>query len=162
LLTAAHETSGFDCGKASLNDWLANYALSNQLKGFTRVIVVCAGAQVAGFYGLAPSAITPGQMPRAIRTGRPPNPMPCILLGQMAVDRRFQGQGVGSALLRDAMERTVTAANAIGGRALAVRAVDAEAEEYWRAMNFVPSADDPSLLFRTIEAVKGDLGRSGI
>ena len=97
LLSDAHRLDGFDCGKPALDHWLANFARSNQSRGFTRVLVVHDDGQVVGYYGLAPSVIEPNAAPRAIRTGRPPDPIPCLLIGQLAVDRRHAGRGIGSA-----------------------------------------------------------------
>lgn len=105
LLNERHDCSGFDCGKSALNDWLKSHALSNQSKGFSRVIVVADDNRVIAFYGIAPTTVAPAQLSRAIRTGRHPDPVPAILLGQFAVDLAFAGRGVGSALLRDALLR---------------------------------------------------------
>lgn len=153
LLKSEHDVTAFDCGKSALNDWLRNYALANQAKGFTRVMVVCDGIRVIGFYGLAPTAVPPPVLSRKVRTGRPPDPVPCILFGQLAVDRSYAGQGIGGALLRHALERCVTGSEAIGGRAVIVRAIDNEAEDYWKACGFTPSASDHSILFRSIDDV---------
>jgi GNAT superfamily N-acetyltransferase len=152
-LTADHDLSPFDCGKPALNEWLRTYALGNQAKGFTRVMVVGEGKRVIGFYGLAPTAVPPALLSRALRTGRPPDPVPCILFGQLAVDRAYTGRGIGSGLLRHALERCVAASEAIGGRAVIVRAIDREAEAYWRGCGFIPAASDPSILFRGIADV---------
>jgi GNAT superfamily N-acetyltransferase len=147
-LTAAHDLADFDCGKPALNDWLRTYALANQANGFTRVMVVRDGDRVVGFYGLAPTAVPPALLSRKVRTGRPPDPVPAILFGQLAVDRAYAGRGLGSALLRDALLRCVAAADAIGGRAVIVRAIDASARDYWETCGFTPSRSDPSILFR--------------
>lgn len=153
LLGPEHDLSGFDCGKPALNDWLRNHAFANQAKGFTRVMVVCDGERVIGFYGLAPTAVPPPLLSRKVRTGRPPDPVPCILFGQLAVDQPHAGQGVGSALLCHALERCVTGAEAIGGRAVIVRAIDKEAEAYWQSCGFTPSSSDPSILFCAIDDI---------
>jgi GNAT superfamily N-acetyltransferase len=149
-LGAHHDLSLFDCGKPSLNEWLRSYALANHARGFTRVMVISDEVRVVAFYGLAPTAVSSSIVPRKIRTGRPPDPIPCILFGQLAVDLAYAGRGIGSALLRHALERCVDAAERIGGRAVIVRAIDREAEEYWRSCGFVQSSSDPSLLFRPI------------
>jgi GNAT superfamily N-acetyltransferase len=161
-LTADHNLSAFDCGKPALNDWLRVHALSNQAKGFTRVMVICSEDRVVGFYGLAPTAVPPTQLSRKVRTGRPPDPVPCILFGQLAVDRAFAGKGVGSALLRHALERCVAAAETIGGRAVIVRAIDGEAEKYWQSCGFQPSSSDPSILFRSIHDIVAWLADAGL
>jgi len=85
-LTAAHDVSDFTCGKPTLDHWLKTRALSNQEKGFTAVLVVHETSRVVGYYGLATTAVVPSIVPRAIRTGQPPDPVPCLLLGQLATD----------------------------------------------------------------------------
>jgi GNAT superfamily N-acetyltransferase len=149
-LTATHALSQFNCGKPALDHWLKARALSNQEKGFTAVIVVHEGSRVVGYYGLAPTAVVPAVLPRSIRTGQPPDPVPCLLLGQLATDLAWAGKGVGTGLLKHALERCVTAARLIGGRALIVNAVDQEAAEFWRRRGFLPSRDDPLVLFRSM------------
>lgn len=131
-------------------------ALSNHRKGFTAVTVVHDGGRVVGYYGLAPTAVVPTTMPRSIRTGQPPDPIPCLLLGQLATDSQWAGQGIGTGLLRHALQRCVEAAALIGGRALVVNAVDEEAATFWARWGFVPSKDDPMILFRSI----ADIGAS--
>lgn len=156
LITAAHDVAQFDCGKPTLNRWLQMRALSNQQKGFTAVLVVHVDGQVVGYYGLAPTAVTPVALPRSVRTGQPPDPIPCLLLGQLATDRQWAGKGIGTGLLRHALERSVAAAELIGGRALMVNAIDDEAADFWRRQGFLPSRDDPHLLYRSI----GDIAAS--
>jgi GNAT superfamily N-acetyltransferase len=157
LLTAAHDVSQFNCGKPTLDHWLKTRALSNQEKGFTAVLVVHEAGRVVGYYGLAPTAVVPSALPRAIRTGQPPDPVPCLLLGQLATDRSWAGRGVGTGLIKHALERCVTVAGLVGGRALMVNAVDEEAAAFWRRRGFTPSRDDQFILFRSIAAIAASL-----
>lgn len=159
-LTAAHDLSQFSCGRSSLDRWLKTRALYNQEKGFTAVIVVHDANRVIGYYGLAPTAIVPAMLPRSIRTGQPPDPVPCLLLGQLATDQNWTGKGIGSGLLKHALQRCVTAAGLIGGRALIVHAVDAEAAGFWKRRGFMPSKDDPLMLFRSIADIAASLSRA--
>ena len=149
-LTAAHDLSNFFCGKPSLDRWLKTPALSNQEKGFTAVLVVHEADRVIGYYGLAPTAILPSTLPRSIRAGQPPNPVPCLLLGQLATDQNWIGKGIGAGLLKHALQRCVAAADLVGGRALIVNAVDIEAAGFWARRGFIPSKDDPLVRFRPI------------
>jgi GNAT superfamily N-acetyltransferase len=157
LLNAGHDVSQFSCGKPSLDHWLKTRALANQQKGFTVVMVVHVEGRVVGYYGLAPTAIVPATLPRAIRTGQPPNPVPCILLGQLATDRAWGGQGSGLGLFNHALARNVNGAALIGGRALIVNAVDDEAATFWRRRGFLPSKDDAMVLFRSIADIAASL-----
>jgi GNAT superfamily N-acetyltransferase len=156
-LTAAHDLGEFSCGKPSLDRWLKTRALSNQEKGFTAVLVAHDANRVVGYYGLAPTAIVPSTMPRSIRTGQPPDPVPCLLLGQLATDQNWMGKGIGSGLLKHALQRCVTAAGLIGGRALIINAVDAEAAAFWKRRGFITSKDDPLILFRSIADIAASL-----
>ena len=153
-LSDLHDLADFDCGKATLDEWLRTFAHSNQRQDFTRVMVVHEDGKVVGYYGLAPSAIDPGAAPRRIRTGRPPDPIPCLLIGQLAVDRRHQGRGIGSMLVADAFRRCLAGAEIIGGRAVVVRAIDAEAEAYWQSWGFVAARDNPSILMRSVADIR--------
>jgi GNAT superfamily N-acetyltransferase len=157
LLSASHDVSQFSCGKPSLDHWLKTRALANQQKGFTVVMVVHAEGRVVGYYGLAPAAIVPPSLPRAIRTGQPPNPMPCILLGQLATDSAWAGRGIGLGLFNHALARSVNGAALIGGRALIVNAIDDEVAAFWQRRGFLPSTDDALLLFRSIADIAASL-----
>lgn len=156
-LTAAHDVSAFSCGKPSLDRWLQTRALANQDKGFTAVMVVHENGRVVGYYGLAPTSIVPTQLPRSIRTGQPPDPVPCLLLAQLATDAGWTGKGIGTGLLRHALQRCVTAASLIGGRALVVNAVDDDAAAFWNRRGFLPSKEDPLTLFRSITDIAASI-----
>jgi GNAT superfamily N-acetyltransferase len=160
-ITASHDVSGFSCGKPALDRWLKTRALSNQEKGFTAVIVVHDDNRVVGYYGLAPTAVLPNHLPRAIRTGQPPDPVPCLLLGQLATDERWIGQGIGTGLVKHALQRCVAAASLIGGRALIVNAVDDEAASFWKRRGFITSKDDSLILFRSMSDIAASLAVAG-
>jgi len=156
-LTAEHDVSEFDCGKPTLDHWLKTRALSNQEKGFTAVLVVHEAGRVVGYYGLAPTAVVPNALPRSIRTGQPPDPVPCLLLGQLATDVAWAGRGIGTGLVKHALVRCVAAAKLVGGRALMVNAVDLEAAAFWKRRGFLVSKDDPLILFRTIADIAASI-----
>lgn len=152
-INATHILDGFDCGKPALNLWLQHRALSNHQKGFTAVMVAHLDLRVVGYFGLAPTAASPNIFPRSIRTGQPPDPMPCLLLGQLAVDKNSFGRGLGSSLLNHALSRAVAAASLVGGRALLVSAIDEDAAGYWRSKGFQPTLDNPKMLFRSMKDI---------
>jgi GNAT superfamily N-acetyltransferase len=140
---------------------LKTRALSNQQRGFTAVMVVHEAGRVVAYYGLAPTAVVASSLPRSVRTGQPPDPVPCLLLGQLAVDENWRGTGVGSGLLKHALTRCVEAARLIGGRALIVNAVDAEAAIFWARRGFRPMIDDQMTLFRSIADITASLAAAG-
>lgn len=159
LLTEAHDVSTFTCGTPALDHWLKTRALANQQKGFTAVLVVHDASRVVAYYGLAPTAVVPNVVPRSIRTGQPPDPVPCLLLGQLATDIGWAGKGIGTGLLKHAFERCIQAATLVGGRALMVNAIDAEAAAFWRRRGFIPSKDDPFVLFQSIGNIAASLAK---
>lgn len=161
-LNAQHDVSQFSCGKPALDTWLKTRALSNQDKGFTVVMVIHDGGRVVGYYGLAPTAIVPSAMPRSIKTRQPPNPVPCLLIGQLATDTGWTKQGIASGLLQHALIRCVAGARLIGGRALVVNALDNEAANFWQRRGFSPSKDDPLTLFRSVSDIAASLEAAGV
>ena len=157
LLTARHDVARFSCGQPALDQWLKTRALPNQEKGFTVVMVVHDARRVVGYYGLAPTAVVAAVMPRRVRTGQPPDPIPGLLLGQLATDTAYAGRGIGTGLLKHALARAVAGARLIGGRALVVHALDEKAAAFWRRRGFLPSKDDPLTLFRSLPDIAASL-----
>ena len=105
-LRTHHDLSQFSSGVPDLDAWLRSKARLNQAKGGARTYVACDGNQVVGFYSLAASAVEKRRVPS--RVGRSmPEPVPVILLGQLAVDASFQGRGLGSDLIIDAARRAL-------------------------------------------------------
>ena len=136
--------------------------MANQTRGFTVVMVVHEAGRVIGYYGMAPTAIMPNALPRSIRTGQPPNPVPCLLLGLLAADTQWAGRGIGAAPLRHALARSLAGARLIGGRALVVRAIDEGAASFWQRRGFVPAKDDRFTLFRAMQDIAASLHGAGI
>ena len=161
VLTPEHDLASFDCGKPALNAWLKARAMANQRNGFTVVVVVHDEHRVVGYYGLSPTAVEPAILPRKVRTGQPPNPIPCLLLGQLAMDLAYAGRGIGTALVAHALERAVLGAQLTGGRALLVRAIDEGAISFWRRRGFLSSPADPFLLFRSLRDIEASLRAAG-
>lgn len=157
-ISSQHLLEEFDSGKSSLNNWLKTRALSNHQNGFTSVTVIHENQRVLGYYGLSPTTVLPNSLPRNIRTGQPPNPIPCLLLGQLAVDKSAAGQGIGTGLLKHALISCANAATLIGGRALIVNAIDNEAASFWHRRGFLPTKNDPLMLFRSMADVAMSVG----
>ena len=110
-----------------------------------------------GCYGLAPTAVVPASLPRAIRAGQSLDPLPCLLLGQLATDVAWREQSIGTGMLKNALPRCVQDATLIRGRALIVNAVDDEAAEFWRRRGFLTSKGDPMVLARSILDIAASL-----
>jgi GNAT superfamily N-acetyltransferase len=152
-LSAAHDLSQFQCGEPELDDWLRRKARHNEESGASRTYVVCVGRQVIGYYALAAGAAAHANAPGRVRRNMP-NPVPVMVIGRLATDLSFQGRGIGSALLRDAVLRTAQAAEIAGIRAILVHAISESAKRFYEKLGFVPSPADPMTLMITVaEAV---------
>ena len=135
LLTNEHELTGFACGEPSLDDWLKRRALANQVSGASRTYVVCEGRRVVGFYCLASGAIAVAGAPSKVRRNMP-DPIPMMVIGRLAIDQRWHGRGIGRALLRDAVRRTLQAAGIVGVRGILVHALSSNAKKFYEACGF--------------------------
>lgn len=149
-----HPLEEFDCGRDELNRYLLRYAWSNQQAGAAQTYIGLAGDTIVGYHTLAVGHVMREGAPERLTKGLARHPVPVMLLARLAVDRHWQGQGIGKALLRDAMQRTLRAADIAGIRALAVHAKDAEARAFYQKFDFVPSPTDPMHLFILLKDVR--------
>jgi GNAT superfamily N-acetyltransferase len=149
-----HDLSGFDSGEPILDDWLRRRAAQNEASGVSRTYVVCVGKKVVGYYTLAVGAVAHAEAPGRIRRNMP-DPVPVMVLGRLAIDKTFHGRGVGTGLLRDAVLRTVQAAEIAGIRAILVHAISEGAKRFYEKYGFVTSPIDPLTVMITLaDAVK--------
>ncbi|NII73805.1 putative N-acetyltransferase YhbS [Dyella sp. SG562] len=155
-LSAHHQLEPFACGVDSLDRWLRRRAAGNQAKGASRTYVACEGARVAAFYALASSAVA-GDLATSRFSRNMPDPVPVVVLGRLAVDRAWQRQGLGRALVRDACLRMGHAADAIGIRGMLVHALSHEARAFYCHVGFDPSPLDPMLLMITLADLQANL-----
>lgn len=151
-LQAGHILTPFYCGVDSMDNWLKQRAMKNQLSGASRTFVCCDDAKVMVYYSLASSAVATNTAPGRFRRNMP-DPIPVVVLGRLAVDRTLHGQGVGRALVRDAGLRVIQVAETIGIRGMLVHALSDEAREFYLRVGFEPSPIDPMMLMVTL----GDL-----
>ena len=149
-----HLIEGFDCGREDLNRYLLRYALTNQQAGAGQTYVGLVRDAVVGYYTLAVGQITREEAPERLTKGLARHPVPIMLLARLAVALHAHGQGIGKALLRDAMQRTLQAADIAGIRAFAVHAKDEEARGFYLQFDFVPSPTDPMHLFVLLKDVR--------
>lgn len=152
-LQAQHLLEGFDSGEPSLNDWLKRRARANQASGASRTFVVSEGDRVVGYYALASGAITLESATGRFRRNMP-NSIPVAVLARLAVDRVWQGKGLGQALFRDAAARVVHASDVIGIRGIIVHAISHEAKNFYLAIGFSESPADPMTLMVTVADVQ--------
>jgi GNAT superfamily N-acetyltransferase len=161
-LSGEHDLSTFDSGVPALDDWLKRRALANQDSGASRTYVVPAKGKVIGYYALATGAVTVQAATGRARRNMP-DPIPVMILGRLAIDKGHQAKGLGRALLRDAVLRTLQAA-AIGGiKAILVHAISEDAKRFYERAGFASSPVDPMTLMITVadaeKALTGKLTR---
>jgi GNAT superfamily N-acetyltransferase len=153
-LRADHDVAGFDCGREELNRFLARFALTNQQAGSAQTYVAVSGGTVVGYYSLAVGEVAYADAPGRLSKGLALHPVPIMLLARLAVASAWQGRGLGAALLKDAMRRTLQAADIAGIRAFAVHAMDDPARSFYEHFGFIPSPTDPLHLFLLIKDIK--------
>ena len=149
-LAEDHRLDGFSCGQETLDAWLKARARRNEREGASRTYVVCEAKAVVGYYALAVGAVVAAEAPGKVRRNMP-DPIPVMVLARLAIDQAWQGQGLGTALLRDAILRTLQAADIGGIRALLVHALDDAAAHFYQHHGFRPSPVDPATLMITLK-----------
>ena len=152
-LTGSHQVSEFDCGNDALNDWLIKRALKNQNSGASRTFVICQDNQVIGYYALASGSVERMATPKSIARNMP-EPIPVMVLGRLAIDTRMQGQRLGSALLKDALLRTLSVSKNVGIRAILVHAISGDAKRFYLGYGFRISPIDPMTLMLSIRHIE--------
>lgn len=144
-----HDLASFNSGSAVLDDWLRRRALPNQDSGASRTYVIKTGMRVVGYYALAAGAVAQAEATGRTRRNMP-DPVPVMVLGRLAIDAAYHGRGLGRALLRDAILRTLQAADIAGIRAMLVHAISDEAKRFYERCGFQASPIDPMTLMITL------------
>jgi GNAT superfamily N-acetyltransferase len=151
-----HSAERFDCGRPALNRWLREYAGQGQRRDTSRTFVVAGDhGAVLGYYTLVAGQVERDRVTAEVRAGTSAHfPIPICLIARLAVDGATQGKGFGAALLLDALERAVSAAELVGIRAVVVHALDAEAASFYRHFSFAPIGSEPRTLMVPLAAVR--------
>jgi GNAT superfamily N-acetyltransferase len=149
-----HETARFDCGRPELDRFLKRYALINQKANTAQTYVVCRGKRVVGYYSLTVGSVEYHDAPQRVTKGIARHPVPLMILARLAVDSEEQGKGLGAALLKDAMLRTLNASEIAGIRALFVHAKDDEAKRFYEHFDFKQSPTDPHHLYCLMKDIR--------
>jgi GNAT superfamily N-acetyltransferase len=150
-LLSEHDLSEFDSGEPVLDDWLRGRAVQQEASGASSTYVFCGGNTVVGYYSLALGAVSREASPGQLRGRRnQPDRFPVIVLSRLAVDQSFQGRGIGTGLLRDAVLRTVQAAEIAGIRGIVVHAISERAKRFYEGYGFIPSPLDPMTVLITV------------
>ncbi len=158
-LNRSHPVKKFDCGMEALNRFLIRYALQSQQSEASQTYIAIVGEEIAGYYTLAVGQVEYQDAPQRLTKGLARHPVPIMLLARLAVAVAWQGKSLGAALLKDAMQRTLRAADIAGIRAFAVHAKDEQARAFYEHFDFVPSPTDPYHLFRLLKDIRSLLPR---
>ncbi|MGE0109490.1 MAG: GNAT family N-acetyltransferase [Bdellovibrionales bacterium] len=153
-LAQRHAVETFDCGNESLNRFLVRYALINQLSSSSQTYVGLADEHVIGFYTLTVGQVAIKDSPPRLIKGLAQYPVPIMLLARLAVGREWQGRGIGAGLLKDALRRTLQAADIAGIRAFSVHAKDENARAFYEHFDFLPSPTDSYHMFLLLKDVR--------
>ncbi len=154
-LHAGHEVSAFDCGKPSLDEFLKRHALDKQNAMLSRTYVATVGARVVGYYTLAHSATLQAEAPKKLGRGMPSS-IPAMLMARFAIDKEFQGRGLGRSLFTDALRRTwaVMQAGAAPVRFFVVDAKDEEAKAFYERFDMIASPHNPLRLYLSYKTLR--------
>jgi len=157
-LQRGHAVDGFDCGREALNQFFTRYAFQNQQAGASITsLALNEQDEVVGYYTLVVAEVRYDDAPGRLTKGLARHPVPLMLLARLAVSTAEQGKGMGAGLLKDAMLRTLQAADIAGIRALAVHAKDDEAKPFYEHFNFIASPTDPYHLFLLLKDVRASV-----
>jgi GNAT superfamily N-acetyltransferase len=157
-LARHHDVDRFDGGQEALNRFLKRFAFSSQQANASQTYLALVDDHVIGYYTLVVAEISHDAAPERLSKGLARHPIPLMLLARLAVCCQWQGQGVGSGLLKDAMLRTLQAAEIAGIRALAAHAKDEAAQSFYAHFGFLPSPTDPLHVFVLTKDIRKAVG----
>ncbi|MBU0567153.1 GNAT family N-acetyltransferase [bacterium] len=138
-----------------MNNYIRRLASQHARKNISKTYVaVCPGnPQIYGFYSLSTGSIILADLPEAARRKLPAYPIPTAHLGQLSVDRCVQGQGLGAALLFDALRRSACVSEELGIYAVTVNALDHKAKSFYAQYGFVEIIGDPMHLYLEMKVI---------
>lgn len=156
LLNKQHNRKAFDCGTASLNQYLYRYANQDIKRRVSRVFIASpstAPEQVVGYYSLSAGSLDVKDMPETQRRRLPKYPIPIAMLGRLAISKDYQRQGLGATLLVDALQRVAQASQVIAVYALVVDALNEQASDFYHKFGFTPFPEQPLKLFLPMDSI---------
>lgn len=156
-LRREHAVDGFDCGQEALDRFLVRHALQSQQSGAATTWVAIDGLRIVGFYSLAVGEIAFDDATERLTKGLARHPVPVMLLARLAVSSTFQSRGLGAGLLKDAMLRTLAAADIAGIRALVTHAKDDAARRFYEHFGFAPAPTDQMHLYVLLKDLRATL-----
>lgn len=161
-LDEAHDRTAFTCGSAALDRYFRQQAGQEHRRGVTSVFVMRDGQRdgaIAGFYTLSATAIATATLPPDVSKKLPRYPaLPAILLGRLARDERWRGQGIGEGLLSSALRRSIAISEQLGAIFVVVDAKDSAARIFYEGFKFQSFIDAENKLFISLENVRKEFG----
>jgi ribosomal protein S18 acetylase RimI-like enzyme len=157
VLSDHHDRSNFSCGKPPLDDYIRKFASQNQRTGYGRHFVAVQlpdRIEVDAYYSLAMGSVAFVHAPPPLLKRCPKYPIPVAHLARLAVDQQWQGEGLGSMMLADAIERIALAAEVVACRAIEVIAIDGEAKAWYERFGFQPLLDSPLHLYLPMDTAR--------
>ena len=153
-LVGSHRIDEFECGEATLDEWLKSRAMNNHLSGASRTFVaVDDQSRVYGYYAMAAGAVSHQMATSGVRRNMP-DTVPVMVLARLAVDHRAQNIKLGSALLQDAVKRAVAVSQNAGVRALLVHALHDRARQFYEHYGSQVSPQHPLTLMLRLSGVQ--------
>lgn len=145
-LLANHDRTTFTCGEPSIDEWFRERAGQMSRKGLAAVhlMVEQATGVIAGFYTLSNFTVVATELPANVGKGMLSGiPLPAHLIGQLGIDQRFQGQGLGEALLFDALKRAHRITGDSASLGVVVHALNERVAAWYRRIGFEPFPEHP-------------------
>lgn len=143
------ETASFRCGQSPLDEYIRRYAAQDVRRNLARVFVATPDGDaslLAGFYTLSAGSVNCAEMPESLARKLPRYPVPVALIGRLAVDERFHGQGLGAILLADTCRKVLNASVTLAVAGIVVDAKDEMAAGFYRHFGFLPLPGQPGRL----------------
>jgi len=159
-LGAGHDVTTFACGHDELDGWLQRHALAAQAMDSARTFVLIRQERVLGYFSLTMGSVVRQDAPARLVRGLPRHPVGMVLVAQLAVDERWQGQGFGGLLLAEALRLAVTAGEAAAARLVVVDAIDDAATAFYVRHGFVATPEHPRRLYRRMKDIRASLDQA--
>ncbi len=159
MLRADHPIGIFNSRSAELNAWFVKRSLHNAAHGYSKTYVVCTadGSKVVGYYCLASGGVKRVLAVKKMQRNAP-DPIPVMVLGRLAVDQRWERQGIGEGMLREAILRSHQVGQIAGVAALLAHCLDEQAKSFYHKSGFKPSPLEALTMMLSMAEIEAIIG----
>ncbi len=158
LLDEESNIQSFDCGEDQLNYYLTDLALLFQRRRFGVTIIMFdkndSKKKVMGFYTLCPASVQLDSLPEKFLKGPKPNPIPAFRICRLAIDKHFQGKGLGQLIFIHALQKCLDQSSQIGGSIIIIDAKHEKAKSFYERFGFISLLNNPLILVQTIKYIQ--------